>query len=196
MKKSKKIAIFIIIIFIILFILFCFCNKKQNIDSFQDDILFFKWLKLGENKEETIQTSKINPKIIFQVSYRNVNCKQMKFSDTINKNTLINEKIAPGTSGGFEILLETNQKINYQIKFRSKNEKPQNLNFQIEGEDRKYNSLEEMEQTLKGEIEENKIININWKWEYEIGKNENKQDTEDGKKLKQYQFEIYAIGNK
>ena len=120
----------------------------------------------------------------------------MKFSDTINKNTLINEKIAPGTSGGFEILLETNQKINYQIKFRSKNEKPQNLNFQIEGEDRKYNSLEELEQTLKGEIEENKIININWKWEYEIGKNENKQDTEDGKKLKQYQFEIYAIGNK
>ena len=122
--------------------------------------------------------------------------KEINFINTINKNTLIHQKIAPGTSGKFEILLETNENIDYKIKFKSKNDKPKNLIFQIEGKDRKYKSLEEMEPELQGEIKETKSIIINWKWEYETNGAKNRQDTEDGEKIKQYQFEIYAIGNK
>ncbi|MCI8383522.1 MAG: hypothetical protein HFJ33_01370 [Clostridia bacterium] len=101
-----------------------------------------------------------------------------------------------GTEGKFEILLKSNKKIKYQIQFKSQNEKPENLNFKIEGKDRKYLKLEEMEQELKGELNESKRICINWKWEYENNQTQDKQDTKDGQKIRQYNFTIYAVGEK
>ena len=92
--------------------------------------------------------------------------------------------------------METNEKINYKIKFKSENDKPQNLVFEIKGKDKKYKTLEEMEQELQGELHENKKIIIGWEWEYEKDVNQNLQDTEDGKKLLEYNFTIYAIGTK
>ena len=84
--------------------------------------------------------------------------------------------------------------MNYQVKFESKNEKPENLYFQIDGKDRKYSKLEDMEVELKGEMKENKRIMIHWKWEYEKNEIQDLQDTKDGEKIKQYYFSIYAIG--
>ena len=115
-------------------------------------------------------------------------------SDTINKDTLIREKIAPGTKGSFTIQLIANQKMNYQIQFQDKNRKPQNLIFEIEGKDRKYKNLKDMEADLQGEVEKNKNIVINWNWEYEQNEKEDWQDTKDGETIKQYQFTIYAFG--
>lgn len=99
-----------------------------------------------------------------------------------------------GTKGAFEIWLQTNEKINYQIKFESKNDKPKNLSFKIDEKDRKYERLEDMEQELKGEINENKKIVIHWEWEYEKDEMQNLQDTKDGENIKRYNFTIYAIG--
>lgn len=99
-----------------------------------------------------------------------------------------------GTSGKFEIILQTNKKIDYKVKFESKNDKPKNLVFWFEEKDKKYKSLEEMEQELQGEITENKSIIINWEWKFEINTSENLQDTKDGEKLKKYNFTIYVIG--
>ncbi len=99
-----------------------------------------------------------------------------------------------GTEGAFEIILKANQEIKYQIKFESKNEKPKNLNFRMEGKDRKYQNLEDMEQDLQGTIKNNKKITIHWLWEYETNQDQNIQDTQDGEKLQQYYFTIYAIG--
>jgi len=90
--------------------------------------------------------------------------------------------------------LKTNKKIDYCIKFKSKNEKPENLKFQIQGKDRKYTRLEDMEQELKGEINKNKRIIINWEWEYDKNKIQDVQDTKDGETIKKYEFTIYAIG--
>ena len=106
----------------------------------------------------------------------------------------VREKIAPGTEGKFEIILQANQNINYQIMFKSQNDKPKNLNFIIEGKDKKYTRLEDMEQDLKGEMTGNKRITIHWRWEYEINQTEDVQDTQDGQKIKQYYFTISAIG--
>ena len=195
MKNKPIKAIFILITILILCIFFFFGNRKKN-NIFQDDILFFKWFNLGENREEKAENFNSKPKITFQVSNKNIDSKEINLETTIDKNTLIYKKIAPGTSGAFEIILETNEKVNYQIKFKSKNEKPKNLNFQLDGKDRKYQTLEEMEKELKGELKESKTINISWKWEYEISQNQDIQDTRDGEKLKQYQFEIYVIGDK
>ena len=183
MKKKKHTIILIIIT--IIFILFIFLIqhlKKQN-NQFQDDIIFFKSFNFGKNEIT---------KVVFDVSYYNIKLKAINLANTINKNTLVNEKIEPGTSGRFEIVLKTNQKIKYQVKFKSQNEKPENLVFKIEGKDRKYKTLEEIEQELKGEIEKDKTIFINWEWEYEVNSIQNKQDTKDGEKLKQYIFTIYA----
>ena len=209
--KKQKIKVTIIVIIILIICIFLLQNLEPKNNKFQDDIIFFKLFNLGNNRSNTnIKTKKLLltndepeitneevfklPEYIFNVTYKNTDFKDVKLANTINKNTLINEKIAPGTSGAFEILLETNEKISYEIKFKSKNDKPQNLVFEIEGKDRKYKKLEDMEKELKGEITENKRIIINWQWEYEKNKTEDKQDTKDGEKLTKYNFTIYAIG--
>lgn len=88
----------------------------------------------------------------------------------------------------------TNEKIKYEIKFESKNQKPENLVFKIEGKDKKYKELKDMENDLKGEIEEDKVIKIIWEWEYESTGIQDKQDTKDGVDIKFYNFLIYAYG--
>ena len=89
--------------------------------------------------------------------------------------------------------LQANEKTNYQIKFQSKNEKPQNLKFYIEGKDREYEKLEDIEKDLKGVIEGNKGIVINWEWKYDENKTNDLQDTKDGENIDRYNFLIYTI---
>ena len=50
-----------------------------------------------------------------------------------------------------------------------------------------------MQNELQGEIDTNKSIIIDWSWDYEIGENQNIQDTKDGENLTKYNFTIYAI---
>ena len=107
--------------------------------------------------------------------------KTIDLAETIDKKTLVEEKIAPGTSGSFNISLASNQNLNYKIEFNSKNEKPKNLNFkaskneQILGE---ANTLEELSKNLTGFINKNEKIDIkiNWYWAYES--KENLEDTD------------------
>ena len=87
-----------------------------------------------------------------------------------------------------------NEKINYRIEFESKNEKPKNLNFNIEGKDKKYSNLEELSKELRGTIQKDTIITIQWEWEYEQNEFNNRQDTQDGISLKKYNFTIFVIG--
>ncbi len=201
MKKQNRKIILIVIVILILCIFF-FQNKKKFNNQFQDELIFFKLFSSKQENSENMQKSEKSESQIsqayesyrFYVSYHNIDFKNINLTNSINRDTLVHEKIAPGTKGAFEILLETNEKIHYQIKFKSKNQKPENLTFKIEGKDKKYNKLEEMEEDLQGEIKENKRIIINWQWEYETSETQNRQDTEDGKKIRQYHFTIYAIG--
>lgn len=195
MKKQKRKIILIIIANLIICI-FLYLNRKNQNEEFQDELIFFKLFSSSEEATENtlIPENQLYQTYSFKVSYKNIDFKDIYLADTINPNTLIREKIAPGTEGTFEILLESNTKKNYQIKFESKNNKPENLNFQIEGKDRKYKRLEDMEQELKGELNENKRIMIHWKWEYEKDSTQDLQDTKDGKIIKQYNFTIYVIG--
>lgn len=183
MKKQKRRIILFLIILVIIVIFF---KQKQEFlhSKFQDELIFFKLFSFAKTEEkETIE-----PSYHFQVSYNNINFKDISLLNSVR------EKIAPGTKGEFEIFLQSNKKMNYRIQFKSTNEKPENLYFQIKGKDKKYKKIEDMETDLKGEIEGNKRIIIQWKWDYEKSKIENIQDTKDGKKIKQYHFIIYAIG--
>lgn len=184
MKQKKKAIVILLIIFIIVLV-FLFIENKKYV---QDDIIFFKLFGNGKNK-----ISQTEETIYLKVDYKNLNFKNVNLLKTTSD---INQKIAPGTSGEFSIILNSNSNLNYQIKFQSKNLKPENLYFSIKGFNKTYKKLEEMESILKGKIIKNqeKKITICWKWEYEINKNQDIQDTEDGIKLKNYNFTIYTIG--
>lgn len=123
-------------------------------------------------------------------------------SDTIDKKTLIYEKIAPGTSGNFDILLESNQNLKYKIEFYSINDKPKNLNFKAFNNDRllgEANTLEELSKDLSGFIKKNEKINITIYWYWNFENEDNKeytdiQDTKDSENIKKYQFNISTLG--
>ena len=116
--------------------------------------------------------------------------------DTINSKTLINEKIAPGLEGTFDIILKTNANSKYYIKFENQTEKPKNLRFKDLNSQKETNTLEELEEVLVGNInrEDVKKVSIYWFWPYESDENEDIQDTKDSKNIGKYIFDIYVIG--
>ena len=203
MKSKKKIIfkLILILILIILFIIIFFSKNSMNIDKF-DDFLFIKIFSNGISQTNNIENNK-NEKIYnFKISYKNLDFKSLNLVDTIDKNTLIYEKIAPGTSGSFNILLYSNQNLKYRIEFHSINDKPKNLKFMALKNNQileETNTLEELSRRLVGCInkDENINITIKWYWNYEDKKNEEAtdiQDTKDVKKIKKYQFDVYALG--
>lgn len=114
---------------------------------------------------------------------------------TLNFETLSNEKIAPGTNGKIEIVLNSSIDTNYQITFDSKNIKPKNLKFNIKNDFTKYDTLEELENRLRGRLNrnKNKIICIEWSWDYEIDEYSDYQDTLDGMNIQEYNFDINIL---
>lgn len=200
MKKNKKIKLgFIIIILSILIIIYSFFNIKNP--RFQDDIIFFKIFNQDKNNNlSTINNKSIKEnstsQYFFNVTYKGIDFKDINLLDTINRKTLINEKIAPGTSGQFDIILNSKEDINYEINFESLNQKPRYLKFNIKGDNREFDTLEELETQLKGSIVKNKTknIHINWEWKYGDDLTKDIQDTKDGINIQKYNFKIYAYG--
>lgn len=201
-KRNKKIISLIIVILIVIILIFCILQKSN---FFQDNLIFFKILN-SSNINENSQNDHIfynniaeykeqNNPLFFYVAYNETKFKSINLLDTIDKKTLVKEKIAPGTKGHFEIVLISNRDINYKIIFENLNEKPQNLVFSIKGSDREYNNLNELQQELIGNLEKNKVkrIDVNWRWKYENNLADNLQDTKDGTSLDMYKFNIYTV---
>lgn len=201
-KRNRKIISLIIVILIVIILIFCILQKSN---FFQDNLIFFKILN-SSNINENSQNDHIfynniaeykeqNNPLFFYVAYNETKFKSINLLDTIDKKTLVKEKIAPGTKGHFEIVLISNRDINYKIIFENLNEKPQNLVFSIKGSDREYNNLNELQQELIGNLEKNKVkrIDVNWRWKYENNLADNLQDTKDGINLDMYKFNIYTV---
>lgn len=199
-KKKQRIIIFILIIFVILFIILF---NQLKFTFLQNDILFLKFLDYNSKSEQnqneyrsTISTEKTTPQYIFDIAYKDINFANVNLIDTIKPKTLVNEKIAPGVSGEFDIIIKTNENSKYQIYFISKNEKPQNLKFSIANTNIISNKIENLTPYLKGNLNkgESKIITIKWNWNYENELEGNIQDTKDAKNIDQYVFDIYTYG--
>ena len=208
MKNRKKQYMIVIIIFICLIVLIMHFTIY---DFLQEDVIFFQFfnsknqsknisdntneskIKEGRNQEET----SINTKsIFFNVQFQHTKLKAVDLMETIDEKTLVYEKIAPGTSGRFDIILHANQNMNYQIQFESKNEKPSNLFFYSTEEEKIYYTLEELGENLTGKLlkNEEKTIPIYWKWKYETDENQDEQDTLEARKIREYHFLIYVQG--
>ena len=203
MKNKRKIIfkLILILILIILFIKIFFLNGLINVEKI-DDFLFLKLFSNGVYQKNSTQDDKYKKIYEFKINYKNLDFKSLNLSDTIDKNTLIYEKFAPGTSGSFDILLYSNQNLKYRIEFDSINKKPKNLKFKAfkSGEIlEESNTLESLSKKLTGDINQNEKINItiNWYWNYEDkenGEDTDIQDTKDCENIKSYKFNVYAFG--
>lgn len=201
--KKKIFILTLILILIILFISIFFLKKFSDTQKI-DDFLFLKLFSNGKFLSEDNQTFNIEntKEYDFKIHYKNINFKSINLSETIDKKTLVKDKIAPGTSGSFDILVESNQNLKYKITFNSINEKPKNLNFVALKNEQKLaqaNTLEELSEKLDGYINKDEKINItiNWYWDFESQANKEEtdiQDTKDAENIRCYKFDLYALG--
>lgn len=129
--------------------------------------------------------------------------KNIKLVDTTNNDTLVDGKIAPGTSGQIVILADgegAEVDMDYTLEFTNEQNKPDNLYFTYNG--RNYKSLEEIG-TISGGIDHesearNAAIVIKWQWPYQTGVEDSVAandiiDTNNAKTITEYTFDIVAI---
>ena len=144
--------------------------------------------------------------LVFIVNGKEDVVQNVNLLSTYHNETLINNKVAPGTSGSFNIVVDATGSevgVDYAIEFLNESQKPQNLIFIYE--DKPYTTIQDLEKDLSGTInanDENKIRNvtINWEWQYETGENANEIDqndiidTNNAKQLENYTFDIHVKG--
>ena len=141
----------------------------------------------------------------FKVNNSEDTIQTINLASTVNNDTLVNNKIAPGTSGNFKINIDASDAevgISYKVEFTNEQNKPTNLKFIYNG--LTYNSIKEIEDKLQGTInatDPNKIvtISIDWQWPYETGEEaqvlaNDKIDTQDGKNIAEYKFDCLVTG--
>ena len=89
----------------------------------------------------------------FKVNGQKEQVQTIQLGSTCNNQTLVNHKIAPGTSGSFNIIVDgtgSDVGIDYHIKFLNETAKPSNLKFAYNNQE--YNSISELEKDLSGTI--------------------------------------------
>ena len=118
MKKFIKILLIVILVFLCVIVKLKINSKNVK----KDDFLF---LKIFQNQNKFQEKEEYT----FMVNYKNKSFKLINLSDTLDQN--VSKKIAPGTSGKFNIVLNSNHNLKYRVEFKSKSDKPQNLNFII-----------------------------------------------------------------
>lgn len=188
MKKSKKIVLLsaVIIAIILSFVGGQTYAKYMSRVTGQGTADIANWSFKVNDNEDKIQT--------------------ISLKSTVNNETLVNNKIAPGTEGSFQIKLDATGSevgINYAIKFENETQKSTNLKFIYD--EKIFDSVTELQQSLTGTINANdenktKTLTINWKWPYETGntseeiKENDILDTENAKQISNYTFDVIISG--
>lgn len=130
---------------------------------------------------------------------------KIELLDTYNEETLINGKIAPGTSGSFELEIDATGAevgVMYDVDFKNETNKPTNLKFRHG--DQVFDNIEEYEQYFSDVInadDTNKVrtLTVDWEWEYETGADDEISendaiDTQEGLNALNYTFDIVVTG--
>lgn len=142
----------------------------------------------------------------FKVNGQKEEVQTISLGSTYDSSTLVNGKIAPGTEGNFQIIVDATGSdvgIDYKIKFSDETTKPANLKFYYQKVE--YNSILELGDALSGTINANdgnksKTFDIKWKWNYETGSNpteiasNDKIDTQNAQEITNYEFDVIVSG--
>lgn len=189
-KKNKKVKVLLILAIAILLLIIILSGSSLS-----------KYITQVEGKG-IIQVANW----AFIVNGQTSSITNINLSNTFNKETLIDNRIAPGTSGSFDIVIDASGSdvgIDYDVKFQNETGKPSNLVFIYENHI--VQTIKDLEEYLTGRINANdeekvRTLTINWEWNYETGTNEEQinindnKDTEDGINLKSLSFDVIITG--
>lgn len=149
----------------------------------------------------TGQASASVAKYVFNVSakdsYKTADTiSNLTLAKTCNASTLANGKIAPGTSGSFDIILNANGSdvaIGYEVTFAAKNTNklPTNLKLKLDGAD--WDFSKKITGTINAGTTEDVKRTVTWNWEYETEGGDT-QDTIDGQSAFNFVYDITVIG--
>ena len=142
----------------------------------------------------------------FKVNGQREQVQTISLGSTYDASTLVDGKIAPGTRGSFQIIVDgtgSDVGIDYKIKFSNESTKPQNLKFYYN--DTEYDSILDLAEDLSGTIAANakdktETLTINWEWKYETGNNpteiasNDKIDTQNAQEIANYTFNVNVSG--
>jgi hypothetical protein len=142
----------------------------------------------------------------FKVNDSEEQMQTISLASTMDNYSVKGNKLAPGTHGSFHLKIDgsnTEVGFEYKVKFLNITDKPKNLTFTYGGVT--LNNLQEFENQLVGTFyatATNKIedIKIEWEWPFETGhdntsvEENNKQDTLDANKGKDYTFDVVVTG--
>ena len=163
-------------------------------------------------KRNTLYETQIQKTAVADVATWNVKVngeeqkvQKIELVPTTNNETLEDNKIAPGTEGSFNIVVDatgTDIVIDYNVRFVNESNKPRNLKFIFNNQE--YNSVAELEKHLSGIIDakdENKVktMTVYWQWKYETGNNESEIayndeiDTQDIQNIANYTFDVIVV---
>ena len=179
LKEDRRKILTLILIFSVILIFIYKIAQDKNLNP-QQDIIFFKLFNSTYSKKDDEKSKQYKIKINKENTYYKT---ILNLLQTVDKTTMVNEKIKPGVKGKFYIILSSNKDLKYEIQILDKNSKPKNFNFNI----KQAKGL-----ILLGEI---KKIPIEWEWIYESDENQDIQDTKDGENLRKYEFQICTIGS-
>ena len=140
----------------------------------------------------------------FQIVKNGSETKNVSLVNTVNNNTLVDGKIAPGTSGAILIAVDATPSevdVDYTIQFANEKNKPNNIVFTHNGTE--YSSLSEI--VVNGEFDYETVNKkrehaVLWRWAYETGTTNKEKttndelDTQDANTITQYTFDIIATG--
>lgn len=141
----------------------------------------------------------------FKVNEQTEEFATIKLAETYDKSTLQSGRIAPGTKGSFDLIIDATDSevgVKYEVDFLEETNKPTNLIFK--SGNKTVSTIEELESVLTDTInadDTNKVrtLTINWEWPYEtktgngVAQND-KIDTSEGLKALEYTFNVKVTG--
>lgn len=152
----------IILLFLLGLLIGCLMYKPANIENsplarFYDYInMAILQLDINKMEETDGESKKVAKQYDFDVNFENITSDDIKLTSTISAQSLARGKIAPGIQGNFGINISTKKSttdMRYKIKFQDvTDEKPLNMIFSIDGVNKEYSTLQELQSDLSGMI--------------------------------------------
>ena len=142
----------------------------------------------------------------FKVNGSSEEVQHINLISTTDIDSVRNNKIAPGTDGKFEIILDAtgvDVGVKYKVQFLNEQNIPPNMVFRYDN--KTYNSLTELGKAIEGNIyasegEKTRTILILWDWLFQAGdteeeiKQNDKIYTEYAKSNVDYSFDVLVTG--
>ena len=111
----------------------------------------------------------------FSVNGNGTTVQTISLAESYDESTLVNGKIAPGTSGSFDIIIDAGGSdvgVDYSVSFLNETNKPTNLKFKYGNVE--SNTLQGLTSALTGTIDadaqtKEELLTVEWFWDYETG---------------------------